>query len=248
MAIAVIDSGDAAEFGSNADLVINEVIPVGAEIFVGFANDSTFDIDTLTDDGGNTYTIATVQENSNPGDTFSANTARTIVTTQLNPGDAIHITASGGSTSASFLAATGLTDFDGESTGMDEGFPPSSPTDSGDVVTTEDDVLLVGYNVMLDGTKTFTSPSTGFTQVHDFPSAGDVLRYQLEYRIVSVIGTYTTNATLSAASYWISRLTAFKAAAGAAPVASAGYSLLTSRPGRSGGGLARSQSRGLGRR
>lgn len=214
MAIAFIEGSDATGFGGNRSVTVGAVVPVGALIFVGFLNDSTFDISTITDDGGNDYVLQSAQENGNPSDTWAIQTAYSIATNQLNPGDTIDITCSGGNSSASYLSATGLAAFDDESTGLDEAFPQSATMDSGDVVTTEADALLVGYNSALDGAKTFTAPSTDFTQVHDVPSIGSVFRYQLEYRIVSATGTYTTDATLSSASYWVSRLTAFKAGGG----------------------------------
>lgn len=216
MALAVIDQDWDAGFTSTSVITANAVIPVGALVVIGTGINSVGQtLNSIIDARGNSYNLQSVFDNSNPSQGFGITTAYAVVTTQIQIGDVITVVWSSGSAFTAMLAYTGgetSSPLDQQNQSLDDAFPPTDAAISGNISTTVADEILIGWNVCVNAGNTF-SPTSGWTELFDQASAGSVLRYQLEYSIVSAIGTYSTNAAIADTTgndYWSSRILSFK--------------------------------------
>ena len=188
-------------------------------VIVGWS-DSTATVSTVTDTKGNVYTLA-VGPIVVPG----------AVSQSIYYAKNIAGAAAGGNTVTVRFSTTAsypdvrILEYNGldVNTPLDGGMGAvgsAATSDSGALVTTNGNDLLVGANTVLTST---TAAGAGYTNRIITDPDGDLV----EDRVVTAVGTYHATATLSSGGSWVMEVVAFKAA-GAAPAPTAPGSLVAS--------------------
>jgi hypothetical protein len=174
-------------------------------VVVGW-NDSTAQVNTVTDSKGNVYALAV-------GPTVQAGTASQSIYYAKN---IVAAAANGNTVTVTFKTAAAYPDIRiAEYSGVDPNNPvdvvaaaqgTGSPSNSGSVTTGNANDLLVGANLVQQVT---TAAGTGYTSRVITPQDQDIL----EDRIVTATGSYSATATISGGA-WIMQMVAFRAASG----------------------------------
>jgi len=188
-------------------------------VVVGWS-DSTATVSTVTDTKGNVYTLAV-------GPTVVPGAVSQSIYYAKNIAGA---TAGGNTVTVKFSTTASYPDVRIlEYSGLDVNNPldggmgavgSATTSDSGALVTTNSNDLLVGANTVLTST---TAAGAGYTNRMITDPDGDLV----EDRVVTAVGSYHATAALSSGGSWVMEVVAFKAA-GAAPAPTAPGGLVAS--------------------
>jgi len=178
-------------------------------VVVGW-NDSTAQVQSVTDTKGNVYALAvgpTVQMGVATQSTYYAKNIAAA-------------TAGGNTVTVTFKTGANFPDIRiAEYSGIDPSVPvdvvaaaqgSSTSSDSGSVTTVNANDLLVGANTVQGGT---TGPGPGYTSRVITTPNGDIL----EDQVVTATGSYSATAPVAAMGAWIMQMVAFRAAGSLPP-------------------------------
>lgn len=172
--------------------------------------DSTFNVSSISDTGGNTYTVRSGTRTVIGGNTILIADAH--ISTALNSGDTITLTlagATGGSALVSEFSGIAAASYFDVSHGATIAF--DTAFDSGATATTaQADELVFGTMYAPSSARTFTAGS-GFTEIAESAFFTAWVQ-QTEYKVVAATGTYSATATADSATEGIAVVATYKAA------------------------------------
>lgn len=209
-----VGSGTLQTSATSQAITITQVVPAGSLIVGGCAMEagsSVYPTITVADTRGNTYSSSA---SANQGATVSTRLFWSKLTTALQVGDTVTITAS----ASRNRWATALEAFDDGNTAdqFSSAIGTTAAVNAGTTGTTSQATELVVAAYGSSGTPTPTlTAGSGFTQDGplDCGAASSNRGISMEWKYVTVVGTQTAPGTLSAAVAWAGAVQTFTQAA-----------------------------------